>query len=110
MKYNDPDCPIISYILEDYKIEHVSLDLGVNVNLHPYLVCWQLNLGELKPTCTTFLFVDRSTKVPKGIVKDVLFVDKFIYPVNFIVLRIESIVDECKQIHVTLSQLFSSNY
>jgi hypothetical protein len=57
------------------------------VNLLPYSVFQSLNLGELKPTTVTLLLVDRFVKVPKGIVEDVLVqVDKFIYPVDFIVL------------------------
>jgi len=57
------------------------------VNLLPYSVFQSLNLGELKPIYVTLLLADRSVKVPRGIIKDVLVqVDKFIYPVDFIVL------------------------
>ena len=67
----------------------------------------QLNLGELKPTFTTLLLTDRSIKVPKGIIKDVLVqVDKFIYPVDFIVLETEPIDNERKQIPVILGRPF----
>ena len=67
----------------------------------------QLNLGELKPTSTTLLLADRSIKVPKAIIEDVLVrVDKFIYLVDFIVLETEPIANECKQIPVTLGRPF----
>jgi len=57
------------------------------VNLLPYSVFQSLNLGELKPTFVTLLLADRSVKVPRGIVEDVLVqVDKFIYSMDFIVL------------------------
>jgi hypothetical protein len=57
------------------------------VNLLLYSVFQSLNLGELKPTSVTLLLADRSVKVSREIVKDVLVhVDKFIYPVDFIVL------------------------
>ena len=67
----------------------------------------QLNFGELKPTSISLLFADRSIKVPKRIIEDVLVrVDKFIYPVDFIVLETEPIANECKQIPVTLGRPF----
>ena len=72
MKYKESGCPIISCIIEDNKIDHVLLDLGASVNLLPFSVYQQLNLGELKPTSTTLLLTDRAVKVPKGIVEDVL--------------------------------------
>jgi hypothetical protein len=57
------------------------------VNLLPYSVYVQLRLGELKPTSMTLQLANRSVKVPRGIVKDVLIkVDKFYFPVDFIVL------------------------
>ena len=50
----------------------------------------QLRLGELKPTTITLYLADRSVKIPKGIVEDVLVkVDKFYYPVDFVVLDTE---------------------
>jgi hypothetical protein len=56
------------------------------VNLLLYSVFQSLNLGELKPTSVTLLLADRSVKVPKEIVEDVLVqVDKFIYPMDFII-------------------------
>ena len=68
LKYKDPGCPTISCIIGDNKIDHALLDLGASVNLFPFSVYQQLNLGELKPTSTTLLLTDRSIKVPKGIV------------------------------------------
>jgi hypothetical protein len=70
------------------QIEKALLDLEASVNLFSYSVFRSLNLGELKPTSVTLLLADRSVKVPRGIVKYVLVqVDKFIYPVDFIVLN-----------------------
>ncbi|KAL8519937.1 hypothetical protein ACS0TY_010754 [Phlomoides rotata] len=46
-----------------------------------------LGLGELKPTTMNFQLADRTVTYPRGIVEDVLVkVDKFIFPVNFVVL------------------------
>ncbi|KAH9717199.1 hypothetical protein KPL71_021736 [Citrus sinensis] len=67
----------------------------------------QLNLGEFKLTSTTLLLADRSIKIPKGIIEDVLVkVDKFIYHVDFIVLEMEPIANECKQIPIILGRPF----
>jgi hypothetical protein len=87
LKYKDPGCPTISCFIREHKIDRALLDLGVSVNLLPFLVFQSLNLGELKPTSVTLLLADRSVKVPRGIVEDVLVqVDKFIFLVDFIVL------------------------
>jgi len=76
------------------------------VNLLPYSVFQSLNLGELKPTSVTLLLADRSIKVPIEIVEDVLVqVDKFIYPVDFIVLDTQP-VETCNLIPVILGRQF----
>ena len=60
------------------------------MNLLPYSVYKKLGLGELKPTNITISLADRSVNIPKGIVEDVLVkVDKFYYPVDFVVLDTE---------------------
>ena len=58
-------------------VEKAMLDLGDSVNLLPYSMHKQLGLGELKPTSITLSLVDRSIKIPKGTMEDVLIqVDK----------------------------------
>ena len=50
----------------------------------------KLGLGELKPTSITLSLADRPIKISKGTVEDVLIkVDKFYYPVDFVVLDTE---------------------
>ena len=57
------------------------------MNLLPYSVYQQLGLGELKLTSITLSLVDRSVKIPRGIIEDVLVqFDKFYYLVDFVVL------------------------
>jgi len=88
LKYKDPGCPTISCFIAEHKIEKALLDLAASVNLLPYSVFQSLNLGELKPTSVTLLLADRYVKVPRRIVEDVLVqVDKFIYPMDFIVFK-----------------------
>ncbi|KAL6344263.1 hypothetical protein AAG906_037828 [Vitis piasezkii] len=71
-------------------VEKALLDLGASVNLLPYFVYKQLGLGELKPTSITLSLADRSVKIPRGMIEDVLIqVDKFYYPVDFVVLDLD---------------------
>ena len=106
LKYKDPGCPTISCFIGEYKIERALLDLDASVNLLPYSIFQSLNLGELKPTSITLLLIDRSIKVPKEIVEDMLVqVDKFIYPVDFIVLDTQP-VEACNSFPVILRHSF----
>ena len=67
----------------------------------------QLGLGELKPTNITLSLADRSVKIPKGIVEDVLVkIDKFYYPVDFVVLDTEPIANEPNHVPIILGRSF----
>jgi hypothetical protein len=67
----------------------------------------QLGLGELKPTIVMLQLVDRSIKRPRGIIEDVLIkVDKFYFPVDFIVIDTEPVHDVVNQIPVILGRPF----
>ncbi|RVW31216.1 Retrovirus-related Pol polyprotein from transposon 17.6 [Vitis vinifera] len=85
VKYKDPRCPTISVNIGGTHVEKALLDLGASVNLLPYSVYKQLGLGGLKPTTMTLSLADRSVKIPRGVIEDVLVqVDKFYYPVDFV--------------------------
>ena len=87
LKYKDPGSPTILVMIGGKVVEKALLNLGASVNLLPYSVYMQLGLGELKPTSITLSLADRSVKIPRGIIEDVLVqVDNFYYPVDFIVL------------------------
>ncbi|RVW67517.1 hypothetical protein CK203_064157 [Vitis vinifera] len=87
LKYKDPGSPTISVMIGGKVVEKALLDLGASVNLLPYSVYKQLGLGELKPTAITLSLADRSVKIPRGVIEDVLVqVDNFYYPVDFVVL------------------------
>ena len=69
-------------------------DLGASINLMPLSVMNKLNLRELTPTTLSLQMVDRSLTYPKGIIKDVLVkVDRFIFPMDFVVLDMEESID-----------------
>jgi hypothetical protein len=107
IKYKDPGCPTITCMIGVSQIERALLDLGASVNLLPYSVYVQLGLGELKPTTMTLQLADRSVKVPRVIVEDVLIkVDKFYFPVDFIVLDTEPVHNLGSQIPVILGRPF----
>ena len=90
-------------------VEKALLDLGASVNLLPYSMYKQLGLGELKPTSITLSLADRSIKIPKGTIEDVLIqVDKFYYPVDFIVLDTESIAVGANHVPIILGRPFSA--
>ena len=72
VKYKDPGCPTISINIGGTCVENELLDLCASVNLLPYSMYKQLGLGELKPTSITLSLADRSIKIPKGTVEDVL--------------------------------------
>ena len=77
------------------------------MNLLPYSVYKQLGLGELKPTNITLSLADRSVKIPKGIVEDVLVkVDKFYYRVDFVVLDTEPIENGPNHVPIILGRPF----
>ena len=107
VKYKDPGSPTISVNIGGNCIEKSLLDLGASVNLLPYSVYKQLGLGELKPTNITLSLADRSVKIPKGIVEDVLVkIEKFYYPVDFVVLDTEPIASEPNHVPIILGRPF----
>ena len=107
VKYKDPGSPTISVNIGGTCIDKSLLDLGASVNLLPYSVYKQLGLGELKPTNITLSLADRSVRIPKGIVEDVLVkIDKFYYPVDFVVLYTEPIANEPNHVPIILGRPF----
>ena len=107
VKYKDPGSPTISVNIGGNCINKSLLDLGFSVNLMPYSVYKQFGLGELKPTNITLSLADRSVKIPKGIVEDVLVkIDKIYYLVDFVVLDTEPIVSEPNHVPIILGRPF----
>jgi hypothetical protein len=107
IKYKDPGCPTIACKIGDNRAERALLDLGASVNLLPYSIYIHLGLGELKSTSITLQLANRSVKKPRGIIEDVLIkVDKFYYPVDFIVLDTEPAVNIELQVPIILGRPF----
>ena len=107
VKYKDPGCPTISVNIGGISVEKALLDLGASVNLLPYSMYKQLGLGELKPTSITLSLADRSIKIPKGTIEDVLIqVDRSYYPVDFVVLDTEPVAVGINQVPIILGRPF----
>ena len=88
-------------------MQKTLLDSGASVNLLPYSMYKQLGLGELKPTSITLSLADRSIKIPKGAVEDVLIqVDKFYYPIDFVVLDTEPAAAGANYVPIILGRPF----
>ena len=107
VKYKDPGCPTISVNIGGISVEKALLDLGASVNLLPYSMHKQLGLGELKPTSITLSLADRSIKIPKGTIEDVLIqVDRFYYPMDFVVLDTELVAVGPNHVPIILGRPF----
>ena len=107
VKYKDSRCPTISVNIGDTCVEKALLDLGASVNLLPFSMYKKFGLGELKPSTITLSLADRSIKMPKGTVEDVLIqVDKFYYPVDFVVLDTEPVAVGANHVPIILGRPF----
>ena len=107
VKYKDPGCPTISVNIEGTCVEKALLDLGASVDLLLYSVYKQLGLGEFKPTSITLSLTDRSIKIPKSTVEDVLIqVDKFYHPIDFVMLDKEPVVVGTNYVPIILGRPF----
>ena len=107
VKYKDSGCPTISINIGGINVEKALLDLGASVNLLPYSMYNQLGLGELKPTSITLSLTDRSIKIMKGTIEDVLIqVERFYYPVDFVVLDTEPVEVGANHVPIILGRPF----
>ena len=107
VKYKDPGCPTISVNIGGISVEKALLDLGASVNPFPSSMYKKLGLGELKPTSITLSLADRYIKIPKGTIEDVLIqVDRFYYPVDFVVLDTEPVAVGANHVPIILGRPF----
>ena len=102
-KIKDPSSFIISCIIGEQTFNKALCDLGVSINLMSFSMAKKLNLGEITPTSLSLKMTNRSLTFSKGIIEDVLVkVDKFIFPVDFMVLDME----EDKEASIILERPF----
>ncbi|KAH9763243.1 hypothetical protein KPL70_001093 [Citrus sinensis] len=90
-KLKDPGSLTIPCSIGNRYAGRALYDLGVSINLIPLSIFKQIRVGECRPTTVTLQLASRSHAYPEGKIKDVLVkVDKFIFPVDFIVLDFEA--------------------
>ncbi|KAL0394779.1 UNVERIFIED_CONTAM: hypothetical protein Slati_4444100 [Sesamum latifolium] len=93
-KLKDSGSFSIPCTIENTDFDKALCDLGASVNLMSYSIFEKLGMHELTLTIITLQQADRSIKYPMEIVEDVLVkVEKFIIPVDFIVLDMEEDVN-----------------
>ena len=89
-KLKDSGSFTIPCVIREHNFTKHCVILDASINLMSYSVAKRLNLGEIEPTALSLQMADRSLTYPKGIIEDVLVkVDKFIFPVDFVVLDME---------------------
>ena len=106
-KYKDPGCPTSTCHFGTFEFGQALLDLGASVNLIPYSIYLQLGLGEIKPTSVVLQLADHSIRTLRGVVEDILLqIDKFYYPVGFLILDTQSVVKTDAKIPLILGRPF----
>ncbi|XP_027067872.1 uncharacterized protein [Coffea arabica] len=93
-KLKDPGSFTVPCTIGNVEFSKALYDLGASVSLIPLPVARQLGLKELKRTNISLQLADRSIRHPMGILENVLTkVQKFIIPVDFVVLDMEEDVN-----------------
>ncbi|XP_070013218.1 uncharacterized protein [Nicotiana sylvestris] len=87
---NYPDAFTIPCTIGSDDFAKALCDLGESINLMPYSVFKTLVIGQTRPTSMRLQMADRTMKRLLGIIDDMLVrVDKFILPVDFVILDCE---------------------
>ncbi|GJZ54114.1 putative nucleotidyltransferase, ribonuclease H, partial [Tanacetum coccineum] len=90
-KFKDPGAPLISVVMGNIAIKKALIDLDASINILYASLTDKCDLGTIRKTDTIISLADRSTKIPRGILEDVIVkVDDFYYPVDFFVMDTES--------------------
>ncbi|KAG8485698.1 hypothetical protein CXB51_019008 [Gossypium anomalum] len=89
-KLKDPRSFTIHCLIGSLDVNHALANLGASINVMPYKMFKQLGLGKPKQTRMSIQLADKTIRFPRGIIEDVLVkIDKFIFPVDFVVFDIE---------------------
>ncbi|KAD5961340.1 hypothetical protein E3N88_12813 [Mikania micrantha] len=105
-KLQDSGTPMMPIQVGDFKIQRALLDLGASVSILPGSLYDQYDFGPLQRADTTVVLADLTSKLPRGIVSDViLMVEGFYYPIDFLVLDY-AITDPLRQPTVILGRPF----
>nr|KYP46004.1 hypothetical protein KK1_032388 [Cajanus cajan] len=93
-KSRDPGSFTLPVSISNLSVGKALLDLGANINLMPLSMLKKIGEVEVRPKRMTLQLADRSIKFPHGIVEDMIVkVDKFMFPVDFVVMDMEEDVE-----------------
>ncbi|KAA3473735.1 Retrovirus-related Pol polyprotein from transposon 17.6 [Gossypium australe] len=77
----------IPCLIGSLSIDNALADLGASINVMHYKMFKQLGLGKPRQTRMSIQLTDKTIRIPRGIIENVLIkIDKFIFPVDFVVL------------------------
>ncbi|GJU78606.1 ribonuclease H-like domain-containing protein [Tanacetum coccineum] len=85
----DPRSFTLPCFIHNVCFDKALVNLGASVSVMPFSTYTNLGLGILSHTRLTIELADRTIKKPRGIAKNLLVrIDKFIFPIDFIILDI----------------------
>ncbi|XP_060194973.1 uncharacterized protein LOC132624170 [Lycium barbarum] len=94
-KLGDPGSFTIPCTLGGVYFEKALCDSGASINLMSFSIFRKFDPGEIKNISVSLQFADQSTKKTKGIIENILVrVDKFVFPVDFIILEMQQCPNE----------------
>ncbi|KAK5802705.1 hypothetical protein PVK06_030322 [Gossypium arboreum] len=80
----------IPCLIGGLNVNNALADLGASINIMPNKMFKQLGLGKPKQTRMSIQLADKTIRFPRDIIEDVLVkIDKFIFPIDFVVLDME---------------------
>nr|XP_025678646.1 uncharacterized protein LOC112778553 [Arachis hypogaea] len=86
-KLEDPGSFFLPCTIGRLIINKAMCDLGASINLMPSSLVKKLCIEEVKPIQMSLELVNKSVICPRGVIENLLVkVDKFIFPVDFVVL------------------------
>ncbi|GAU24667.1 hypothetical protein TSUD_322750 [Trifolium subterraneum] len=89
-KEKDPGRVTLPVTIGNVNVGKTLIDLGSSINLIPLFVIDRIGGLDITRTRMTVQLAEKSIKHPSGIAEDVLVkVDKFMFPVDFVVMDIE---------------------
>ncbi|KAK5775275.1 hypothetical protein PVK06_043148 [Gossypium arboreum] len=89
-KLKDPGSFMIPCLIGSLDVNNALADLGASINFMPYKMFKKLGLGKPKQARMSIQVADKTIRFPRGIIEDMpVKIDKFIFPVDFIILDIE---------------------
>ncbi|KAA3470664.1 Retrovirus-related Pol polyprotein from transposon 17.6 [Gossypium australe] len=90
-KLKDPESFTVPCSIGNHYVGKALCDLSASINLMPISIFRKLGIGKARPSPVTIQLADRLYAHPEGKIEDVLVrVDKFIFPVDFIILECEA--------------------